>query len=142
MYLPQLPVIGTIAATTLYMRRPLLFWTIVTIVFSRHRAMVSDSLYHQLAEVFVTRLKSEVTEAPLPLSKIHVLMLLIIWPLPVSHQARDPGLLYSGLAIQACRYMGVDREQNVPSLCSIGVSAGHVDTRIKTWIGCFYATTS
>lgn len=104
--------------------------------------MLSDSLYEPLTQSYVRRLQREITDAPLPLFKIHVLLLLTMWPLPVVAQARDPGWLYCGIATQASRYMGLDRDQTVPSLCSLGVVAGPLDTRINTWIGCFYATTS
>lgn len=103
--------------------------------------MIDEDVFEPLLASFTRQVRNESTDAPLPLFKIHALLLLTMWPLPVISQTRDPGLLYCGIAIQAARYMGLDRNQNVPSLCSIGVPAGHIDTRINTWIGCFYATT-
>lgn len=143
-FLPQFPIIGAISATDLYTHQPLLFWTILIIVYSHHREIISNSLYHSLTRCFAGHLQREITAAPLPLFKIHVLLLLIIWPLPVTQQANDPALLYSGIVIQAARYMGVDRDQHASGLCSIGPNdvASHTGERIRTWIGCFYATTS
>lgn len=112
------------------------------IVLSHHRDMIDDELYICLIRSYEKRLRNDIMDAPLPLHRIHVLLFLSVWPLPVKFQARDPSWLYCGMAIHASRYLGLDRDQVVPSLRSLGVAAGSADERANTWLGCFYAATS
>lgn len=99
-------------------------------------------LFRQLREPYVRFLREQILEAPLPLYKIQALVFIIEWPLGVETQTQDPSWLYCGTAIQAARFMSLDRQQMVPSLRSLGVAAGSIHARINTWIGCFYVATS
>lgn len=122
--------------------QPFLFWTVMIIVASHLPGHPYDELYDRLYEPYRKLLKEELLDAPLPLHKIQALLYLCVWPLPVRTQPKDPSWLYCGMAIQAARYMGLDREQYVPSLRTIGVVSGTAQARINTWIGCFYVSTS
>lgn len=139
---PQLPILGPLSVSRMFDTQPLLFWTIVIIVTSHLPGHPFEEQYHRLHEPFTKLLKEQIFEAPLPLHKIQALLYLCVWPLPVATQSKDPSWLYCGLAIQGARYMGLDREQPVPSLQSLGVASGTAQARINTWLGCFYVSTS
>lgn len=142
LFRPQLPLIGSISMRRIYDSQPFLFWTIVIVVASHFPGSPNHELYGLIQEPYRELLKEEILNAPLPLHKIQALLILCIWPLPVGHQPNDPSWLYCGIAIQAARYMSLDREQSVPSLRSLGVASDSAQSRVNTWLACFYIATS
>jgi hypothetical protein len=133
---------GPISMRVVYDSQPFLFWTIVIVVASHLTSSSNHELYSRIQGPYGKMLKEQILEAPLPLHKIQALMIICTWPLPVEAQPQDPGWLYCGIAIQAARYMGLDREEIVPSLRSLGVASGRAQARINTWLACFYVGTS
>ncbi|KAL7621704.1 hypothetical protein AAE478_009031 [Parahypoxylon ruwenzoriense] len=91
-------------------------------------------------------LRVEAMRAPMPLSKIQALLMLCVWPLPVANQREDPSWLYCGIAVNAALYMSLHRSGlgagTTPSFHSVGVPSGTAHERTKTWLGCFYVSTS
>jgi hypothetical protein len=122
--------------------QPFLFWTLVVIVSSRLSGNTYGELYDHLQDPYTQLLKDELVRAPMPLHNIQALVFLCMWPLPVTFQAKDPSWLYCGVAMQAARYMGLDKEQRLPSFRALGVVSGSSQARINTWLGCFYVSTS
>lgn len=141
-FLPQYPLIGSISIRPMHESHPLLFWTIVVIVSSHLPGPPHDELFERLRGPYTKLLKEEMFKAPLPLYKIQALLFLCEWPLPVESQTEDPSWLYCGIALQAARFMGLDRDQTVPSLRCLGVASGAAQARANTWIGCFHTCTS
>lgn len=142
MFRPHLPIIGPISMDYMYKDFPFLFWTIIIIVSSRLPDTPYAEVFKCLEEPYLAVLKNEIMEAPLPLYKIQALLYLCTWPLPVDKQTEDPSWLYCGIAIHAARFMGLDRNQPVPSLHSLGVVSGDAQARLKTWLGCFCVGTA
>lgn len=122
--------------------QPLLFWTIIIIVAWHVGGEGHSDVLQQFRQPYETFLQRQMLDAPLPLYKIQALVLLCEWPLGVDTQTRDPSWLYCGVAIQAARFMSLDRQQTIPSLRSLGVASGSLHARINTWLGCFYVSTS
>ena len=129
---PQLPITGPISMRLAYDSQPFLFWTIVIAVASHLPGSPNRELYDCIQEPYKELLKNEIVDTPLPLHKIQALLILCVWPLPVDTQPRDPSWLYCGMAIYAARFMGLDREEIVPSLRSLGVASGRAQARINT----------
>ncbi|KAH7118595.1 hypothetical protein B0J13DRAFT_569435 [Dactylonectria estremocensis] len=142
LFRPQLPILESILLRETYLSQPFLFWTIVVVVSSHLTEGPHVDLYTRLREPYMALLREEALTAPLPLHKIQALLFLCAWPLPIASQVSDPSWLYCGIAIQAARYMGLDREQPLPSVRSMGVLPGTSRARINTWLGCFYVGTS
>lgn len=142
MFRPQLPIIGVLSISKTYHNQNLLFWTIVIVVAWHARVEGDPELLRQFRQPYETFLQRQILEAPLPLYKIQALILLSEWPLGVETQTKDPSWLYCGVAIQAARFMSLDRQQTIPSLRSLGVASGSIHARINTWLGCFYVATS
>ncbi|KAF4339294.1 transcription factor SEF1 [Fusarium beomiforme] len=139
---PRLPVVASLSAQAAYENQPFLFWTIVTIVLCRLPEPYNISLFQMLRGPYERLVQEIITDAPLPLYKVQALMLLCNWPLPAEKQWKDPSWLYCGVAIQAARYLSLDRQQTIPSLRVIGVTSGSIRSRINTWLSCFIVTTS
>ncbi|KAF4966409.1 hypothetical protein FSARC_5918 [Fusarium sarcochroum] len=139
---PRLPVVGSLSAQLAYEKEPLLFWTIVIIVLCRLPEQHSIALFKLLRAPYEKLLQSTVFFAPLPLYVVQALLLLCNWPLPCDRQSEDPSWLYCGVAIQAARYLSLDRQQTIPSLRVIGVNPGSIRARINTWLVCFSVATS
>ncbi|KAG9255820.1 uncharacterized protein F5Z01DRAFT_680787 [Emericellopsis atlantica] len=139
---PQLPIIGSISVDAMLHGQPLLFWTIIIIIGSHRPEARFVDMNMRFKDPFTRYLNQQIMDAPLPLYKIQALVLLCEWPFGVETQAKDPTWLYSGVAIQAARFMSLDRQQTVPSLRSLGVAPGNISARINTWLGCFLVTTS
>ncbi|KPM35789.1 hypothetical protein AK830_g10776 [Neonectria ditissima] len=139
---PQLPLLESISLHQVYQSQPFLFWTIMVIVSSHLPESPYVEIFARLHEPYLRLLKEEALSAPLPLHKIQALLYICAWPLPTDAQAKDPSWLYCGVAIQAARYMGLDREQPLPSPRTMGVLPGTARARINTWLGCFYVGTS
>ncbi|KAF4978856.1 hypothetical protein FZEAL_4838 [Fusarium zealandicum] len=138
---PQLPIIGPLCTDQVYHTQPFLFWTILIIIAGH----LPDQHYLELSRLlhapYTRMLQEQVLDAPLPLYKIQALILLCHWPLPCEMQTRDPSWLHCGIAIQAARFMSLDRQQTIPSLRSLGVASGNIQARINTWLGCFCVST-
>lgn len=139
---PQLPIIGPLSINKTYQKRPLMFWTIIIIIAAHLPDDRWVQVLHRLEEPYVRFLREQILTAPLPLYRIQALLLLCHWPLKCAKQTRDPSWLYCGTAIHAARFMSLDRQQSIPSLQSIGVASGSIQTRINTWLGCFYVSTT
>jgi hypothetical protein len=120
----------------------MLFWTMVVVVASRLAGTRYANLFGLLEVPFRQMLQREILNVPLPLHRIQAILILCVWPLPVDTQPRDPSWLYCGIAIQASRFMSIDRYPHVPSLRTLGVAAGSATERVNTWLGCFYSTVS
>lgn len=142
LFRPQLPLLEPISLRHMYHSQPFLFWTIVVIVSSHLPDLPHQELFSRLHQPYLKLLREGALGAPLPLHKIQALLFLCAWPLPIRHQVADPSWLYCGIAIQAARYMGLDREQPLPTPRSVGVLPGSSRARINTWLGCFYVGTS
>lgn len=142
MFRPQLPITGALSISRVYHYQPLLFWTIIIIVAWHVRGESHTEILQQFRQPYETFLQRQMLDAPLPLYKIQALILLSEWPLGVDTQTRDPSWLYCGVAIQAARFMSLDRQQTIPSLRSLGVASGSIHARINTWLGLFYVSTS
>ncbi|PKS08580.1 hypothetical protein jhhlp_004966 [Lomentospora prolificans] len=142
LFMPQFPLISPIIVERMYKHQPFLFWTIVVIVCSHLPGSPYDTLFAKLHGPYRRLLSEEILDTPLPLHKIQALLFLCVWPLPVDTQPKDPSWLYIGIALQAARFMGLDRDQPMPSLRSVGVASGTTPARINTWVGCFYIGTS
>lgn len=138
----QLPLLETISLHDMYLSQSFLFWTILVIVTSHSPTLAHQDVHRRLHEPYTKLLKEEALTAPLPLHKIQALLFLCTWPLPIEAQLKDPSWLYCGIAVQAARYMGLDREQPLPTTRSMGVTPGTRRARISTWLGCFYVATS
>lgn len=139
---PHLPIIGSLSIDHMFREQPLLFWTVVMIIGSHRPEKRFVDVDMRLKDPFIRFLNQQILDAPLPLYKIQALVLLCEWPLGVVTQANDPTWLYSGVAIQAARFMSLDRQQTVPSLRSLGVAPGNITARVNTWLGCFFVFTS
>ncbi|KAM5356918.1 hypothetical protein ACJ41O_003564 [Fusarium nematophilum] len=139
---PQLPIVGSLSITQVYQSQPLLFWTIIIIISCHVPGQQSSELLQLLQTPYTKMLQGEILDAPLPLYKIQALVMLCHWPLPCETQSRDPSWLYCGIAIQAARFMSLDRQQTIPSLRSLGVASGSIRARVNTWLSCFYVSTS
>ncbi|KAF5712237.1 transcription factor [Fusarium globosum] len=139
---PRLPVVASLSAQAAYENQPFLFWTIVTIVLCRLPEPHSIPLFQLLRAPYERLVQETVTDAPLPLYKVQALLLLCNWPLPTDKQWKEPSWLYCGVAIQAARYLSLDRQQTIPSLRVIGVTSGSIRSRINTWLSCFSVSTS
>ncbi|KAH6900228.1 hypothetical protein B0T10DRAFT_554765 [Thelonectria olida] len=139
---PQLPLLEIINVRDIHVSQSFLFWTILVIVSSHLPGAPHQDVYTRLHEPYTKLLKEEALGVPLPLHKIQALIFLCAWPLPIEAQVKDPSWLYCGIAIQAARYMGLDREQPLPTTRSMGVTPGTRRARINTWLGCFYVGTS
>ncbi|KAK7430476.1 hypothetical protein QQZ08_002995 [Neonectria magnoliae] len=139
---PQLPLLEPVSLHQIYCTQPFLFWTIMLIVSSHLPEPPFVELFARVHEPYRRLLKEEALAAPLPLHKIQALLYICAWPLPTEAQAKDPSWLYCGVAIQAARHMGLDREQPLPSPRTMGVLPGTARARTNTWLGCFYVGTS
>jgi hypothetical protein len=139
---PRLPVVASLSAQAAYENQPFLFWTIVTIVLCRLSEPENIALFGLLRAPYERLVQETVTDAPLPLYKVQALLLLCNWPLPTDKQWKEPSWLYCGVAIQAARYLSLDRQQTIPSLRVIGVTSGSIRSRINTWLSCFSVSTS
>lgn len=139
---PRLPVVGALCAQEAYENQPFLFWTIVTIVLCRLPEQHNIALFQLLRSPYERLTQETLIDAPLPLFKVQALLLLCNWPLPTEKQWKDPSWLYCGVAIQAARYLSLDRQQTIPSLRVIGVTSGSIRSRINTWLVCFKVSTS
>ncbi|RKK25405.1 hypothetical protein BFJ63_vAg7427 [Fusarium oxysporum f. sp. narcissi] len=139
---PRLPVVASLSAQAAYENQPFLFWTIVTIVLCRLPEADNIALFQLLRAPYERLVQETVTDAPLPLYKVQALLLLCNWPLPTDKQWKEPSWLYCGVAIQAARYLSLDRQQTIPSLRVIGVTSGSIRSRINTWLSCFNVSTS
>ncbi|KAF5249509.1 hypothetical protein FANTH_5202 [Fusarium anthophilum] len=139
---PRLPVVASLSAQATYENQPFLFWTIVTIVLCRLPEAENIALFQLLRAPYERLVQETVTDAPLPLYKVQALLLLCNWPLPTDKQWKEPSWLYCGVAIQAARYLSLDRQQTIPSLRVIGVTSGSIRSRINTWLSCFSVSTS
>ncbi|KAG5743742.1 hypothetical protein H9Q72_012096 [Fusarium xylarioides] len=139
---PRLPVVASLSAQAAYENQLFLFWTIVTIVLCRLPEPENIALFQLLRAPYERLVQETVTDAPLPLYKVQALLLLCNWPLPTDKQWKEPGWLYCGVAIQAARYLSLDRQQTIPSLRVIGVTSGSIRSRINTWLSCFSVSTS
>ncbi|KAG4256058.1 hypothetical protein FPRO03_05006 [Fusarium proliferatum] len=139
---PRLPVVASLSAQAAYETQPFLFWTIVTIVLCRLPEPENIALFQLLRAPYERLVQETVTDAPLPLYKVQALLLLCNWPLPTEKQWKEPSWLYCGVAIQAARYLSLDRQQTIPSLRVIGVTSGSIRSRINTWLSCFSVSTS
>ncbi|KAG4269157.1 hypothetical protein FPRO04_12146 [Fusarium proliferatum] len=139
---PRLPVVASLSAQAAYETQPFLFWTIVTIVLCRLPEPENIALFQLLRAPYERLVQETVTDAPLPLYKVQALLLLCNWPLPTEKQWKEPSWLHCGVAIQAARYLSLDRQQTIPSLRVIGVTSGSIRSRINTWLSCFSVSTS
>ncbi|KAH6953492.1 hypothetical protein DER45DRAFT_575950 [Fusarium avenaceum] len=139
---PRLPVVGALCAQEAYENQPFLFWTIVAIVLCRLPEQHNIALFQLLQSPYERLIQETLIDAPLPLFKVQALLLLCNWPLPTEKQWKDPSWLYCGVAIQAARYLSLDRQQTIPSLRVIGVTSGSIRSRINTWLVCFKVSTS
>ncbi|KAF5965107.1 putative transcription factor SEF1 [Fusarium bulbicola] len=139
---PRLPVVASLSAQAAYENQPFLFWTIVTIVLCRLPEAENIALFQLLRAPYERLVQETVTDAPLPLYKVQALLLLCNWPLPTDKQWKEPSWLYCGVAIQAARFLSLDRQQTIPSLRVIGVTSGSIRSRINTWLSCFSVSTS
>ncbi|KAI2470708.1 fungal-specific transcription factor domain-containing protein [Annulohypoxylon bovei var. microspora] len=143
---PHIPILGPISLKNIYHSHPFLFWTIIIIVALRSPLPTDEDLFTRLHEPYLRMLRTDILQAPTPLSKIQALLFLCVWPLPVMHQRDDPSWLYCGIAVNAALYMSLHRSSpksgNTPSLYSVGVISGSTRERTNTWLGCFYVSTS
>lgn len=112
------------------------------VVSARHVMPWHADVFRRLKEPYMTRLRSDILRAPLPLHTIQGLLYLIMYPLPVERQPEDASWLYSGIAINAAQYMGLHHSKPLQSLRPIGVHPGSPQARASTWLGCFLLNTS
>ncbi|KAH8882147.1 hypothetical protein GQ53DRAFT_462617 [Thozetella sp. PMI_491] len=139
---PHLPVVGSISINQVYQSSPFLFWTIIAVVVTRLTTRFEPGLDTRLQEPVRQMVSREALVSPLPLHKIHALLILCTWPLPAESQNQDPSWLYAGVAVNAARYMGLHRASAPPPLRSIGVVSGGLQSRTRTWLVCFYVGNS
>ncbi|TXC08706.1 hypothetical protein FocTR4_00003472 [Fusarium oxysporum f. sp. cubense] len=133
---PRLPVVAFLSAQAAYENQPFLFWTIVTIVLCRLPEADNIALFQLLRAPYERLVQETVTDAPLPLYKVQALLLLCNWPLPTDKQWKEPSWLYCGVAIQAARYLSLDRQQTIPSLRVIGVTSGSIRLSLHLGLPC------
>ncbi|KAI8631640.1 hypothetical protein F5Y19DRAFT_463337 [Xylariaceae sp. FL1651] len=142
LYHPWFPILGPININTIYQSSPFLFWSIIGIVATHTTIPLSEELFNQIAIPFQNMVRTEALQAPLPLQKIQALLLLCVWPMPVTNQPRDPSWLYCGIAVNSALYLGLHRPGPPPSFRPIRLSVGTPLERIMTWLGCFYISGS
>jgi hypothetical protein len=138
-FYPHFPIITpliSIAAT--HSSSPLLFWTIIAIVLSKHMRPEHTTMFNQLEPLYSLQLATEIFNAPLPLPTIQAVSILIIWPFPVEKQPHDPSWLYSGIAVHASLGMGLHRSTSMPTPTTDSES---LRMRASTWLGCFLSNT-
>lgn len=134
----HLPILNTlIPITTLQNEIPLLFWTIVVVSTMYHPVYhhVLSSLdgpYHLL-------LGKALSTSPMSLSTIQAILLLCFWPFPCRKQPQDPSWNLCGIAINASIQRGLHSPRHDQWA---KISAEERDARSKTWLACFYISTS
>ncbi|KAK8025830.1 hypothetical protein PG990_003653 [Apiospora arundinis] len=135
-YHPQLPILGPISMPNIFQTCPLLFWTIIGIVSFRMSGPPYQELFQRLKQPFYNYLNREALIAPLPLRKIQAILCVCHWTLGAGIQMRDPSWLYSGIAMNASFYMRPGYVRNAEE------TSEDIDTRVNTWLGCFYVCNS
>jgi hypothetical protein len=142
LYYPHFPVLETpTTIACMYQDSYLLFWTIISIVLSRPTRLEFYDMWDRMNGPFVSRFKSELFKAPVPLRTIQAILLQLVWPLPIERQIEDPTWLYCGVAINAALYMGIHSAKPARSLRGIGVQPGSMRARALAWLGCFLSST-
>jgi len=117
---------------------PLLFWTISLIASQHHETY--NHLYKDLFYPHSQLLANTLNTAIRSLRRIHVLLLLCLWPIPQRRIFRDPSWMYIGVAVNSCMTLNchnpLPRNLDVPRWFNL---SEYVDIRTQylTWLACF-----
>ncbi|ORX90664.1 hypothetical protein BCR34DRAFT_501846 [Clohesyomyces aquaticus] len=84
-------------------------------------------MWERVREPYVSKFKSDIFRAPIPLRTIQALLFQLVWPLPIQRQIEDPTWLYCGVAMNAALYMGIHSAKPARSLRGLGVQPGTPD---------------
>ena len=143
LFYPHLPILNPqISISNVNDTSPFLFWTIVALVTSHTVLPQHSPVFAGLRETYLRMLQTTILTAPLPYHTIQALTYLMVWPLPTDRQNCDATWLYCGVATNAAIYMGLHHPKPTQSFTSIGVQAGSLRARARTWLGCFLASIS
>ena len=138
---PHLPIIDTtMPVHTIQKSSPFLFWTILFTAARYHTDYVSKS--NLLMVPHSTLTNQTILQPPHSLHSIQAILYLCVWPLPVMHQPEDPGVMYSGIAIQAASYLGLPSSAGSTSRTLAKVQPSDRETMSRTWLGCFIVNTA
>jgi hypothetical protein len=116
---------------------PLLMWTLL-LISSQHHPELSD-IFPGLRESHQKIWTRAVFANEYTLSVIQSLLLLTVWPLPVTKQKWDPSWRYCNLALAAAQQLGLHKPDSQWEYSSTAASP---DTSVQTWAACVYVTTT
>ncbi|KAK3674789.1 hypothetical protein LTR78_005511, partial [Recurvomyces mirabilis] len=140
LYYPHFCILHTVTSLTkLHEDSELLFWTIVVIA-SRYHQFFSDR-YPPLLAAHHALLAKTTSEAIQSVGDLQAILMTCTWPAEVHNQPRDPSWTRLGLAINAARQMGLDKEIDEiffgqrRSHHQLGKHPHHI--RRLTWLKCF-----
>ncbi|KAH8817145.1 hypothetical protein F5884DRAFT_243948 [Xylogone sp. PMI_703] len=120
------------SAEEVYAKSPLLFWTICS-------ATSSWKLQSRLTAPIKDMVKDSLF-SPRSIETIQALLILCVWPCPLSSLSEEPSHIYSGLATQMSLQLGLHRPMQAyshlndspdPSIHSTA------EVKLTTWMACF-----
>lgn len=118
---------------------PLLFWTIIATA-SRHSPQHQD-VFENLQKLLPTLVTEQLFYRSYTLAPCHALLILCIWPLPISKQREDVRWVYSGMAMQMATLAGLHKLDSAHEYDRAGTTrASHLDRNLlcRTWYCCCY----
>lgn len=140
-YLSHLPILNIGKSVDgVYEDSKLLFWTMAYISTRYHAAHQQQSA--ELLTPLKRLLSEHLVESIQSVYTIQALLLLSLWPFEVRYQRDDASWNYCSLAVSAAIQMGLDdtKAQPRPGIAEPSEEARQLG--LKTWLGCFWVSTS
>ncbi|KAK3650873.1 hypothetical protein LTR22_012349 [Elasticomyces elasticus] len=110
LYFPHFAILEPITGLTeLVTQDELLFWTIVNVVFRGKADFPQRAVFQAAFDDLLGRVCSEAIQS---LTDLQALLLTIAYPPNLRGVARDPSWMRNGMAINAARQMGIDKQQD------------------------------
>ncbi|KAK5743171.1 Regulatory protein leu3 [Elasticomyces elasticus] len=110
LYFPHFAILEPVTGLTeLVTQDELLFWTIINVVFRGKADFPQRAVFQAAFDELLGRVCSEAIQS---LTDLQALLLTIAYPPNLRGVARDPSWMRNGMAINAARQMGIDKQQD------------------------------
>ena len=137
-YLHHLPILNLgKPIDSIWNDSPILFWSIIVVSASKHPQ--HSNYFSILRSPFRLLLSDYMVSSIRSIYTVQALLILILWPFPVTKQQDDPSWEYCGMAVAAVlKLTSDDSHTNWP-----GSNPTFIEESVysKTWLGCFAVST-
>ena len=141
-YYHHLPILEKVySVSTLHQSSPFLFWTIVMCSARRHPT--HTRLGEHLLPSYEGLLYTTIGKPIRSIQTLHAILLLCLWPLPVSNESDDPSWNYIGLAMNAAMHLGLhlNCRQDLFGYDRAVADEASMEVRNMAWMACAQIST-